>query len=149
MTTAQNLYDLIHEVSILAHEIDKTVIGHVALTPARYYVLHHTFEEPGLSLTRLAFRTFNDKASVSRNVYGMERDGLLERHISQSDRRVHSLFLTDKGRGIYLKAKERYREDLASRFEALQPQQKDDLIASLHDLSTALQGHLARIKNLC
>ncbi|MEZ4607210.1 MAG: MarR family transcriptional regulator [Deinococcales bacterium] len=144
--TAQKLYDLLNEIHLILHHSDRQILAGFELSIPRFYVLHHTYCEVGLSLQRLSELTFLDKASISRMVFDMEREGLIEREVNAKDRRSHSLKLSFKGLELYQKAHQAFETDLVSRFLPLCQQSVPELISRLSELNDTLRGHLENIQ---
>jgi DNA-binding MarR family transcriptional regulator len=71
-----------------------------AITSTQYIVLEKLWETDGLSLTELGKSLDLDGTTITGISDRMERDGLVERRRHSEDRRVISIFLTDKGKEL-------------------------------------------------
>ncbi|PNG21479.1 MarR family transcriptional regulator [Streptomyces cahuitamycinicus] len=73
---------------------------HPELSLVSYTLLGHVEESGGCRATDLAAHYALDKSTVSRQVAGLERAGLIERRPDPKDQRVQVLHLTRSGRHI-------------------------------------------------
>lgn len=60
-------------------------------------LLHDIYHDRGCSAAVLAKRLRLDKSYLSRLLRRLEKNGLLQRVVSQKDARVHELYLTEEG----------------------------------------------------
>ena len=72
----------------------------VELTVEQWSVLVHLWKEDGLSQQELCTRTFRDKPSITRLIHNMEKQGLVKRVSSNTDRRINKIQLTDAARNM-------------------------------------------------
>jgi DNA-binding MarR family transcriptional regulator len=72
----------------------------VDITVEQWSVLYHLWKEDGLSQQELCNRSFRDKPSITRLVDNLEKQRLVKRVSSTSDRRMNMIFLTDLGRDL-------------------------------------------------
>ncbi|HMP94075.1 MAG TPA: MarR family winged helix-turn-helix transcriptional regulator [Phnomibacter sp.] len=72
----------------------------IELTVEQWSVLVHLWKEDGVSQQELCNRTYRDKPSITRLVDNMERQGLVERVASPTDRRINLVYLTETGRNL-------------------------------------------------
>ncbi|MFF5651317.1 MULTISPECIES: MarR family winged helix-turn-helix transcriptional regulator [Streptomyces] len=90
---------------------------HPELSLVSYTLLGHLEESGGCRATDLAAHYALDKSTVSRQVAGLERAGLIERGPDPADQRVQVLHLTRSGRHILAQVTESrraaFRERLA------------------------------------
>lgn len=90
---------------------------HPELSLVSYTLLGHLEESGGCRATDLAAHYALDKSTVSRQVAGLERAGLIERGPDPADQRVQVLNLTPSGRHILAQVTESrraaFRERLA------------------------------------
>ncbi|MBC2873666.1 MULTISPECIES: MarR family winged helix-turn-helix transcriptional regulator [Streptomyces] len=70
---------------------------HPELSLVSYTLLAHLQDQRGCRATDLATHYLLDKSTVSRQVAGLERLGLVERRADPDDQRVQVLHLTDRG----------------------------------------------------
>ncbi|MGI5371997.1 MarR family winged helix-turn-helix transcriptional regulator [Streptomyces sp. A244] len=90
---------------------------HPELSLVSYTLLGHLEESGGCRATDLAAHYALDKSTVSRQVAGLERAGLIERRPDPADQRVQVLHLTRSGRRVLAQVTESrraaFRERLA------------------------------------
>lgn len=72
------------------------------LTPKHWIALRFLMEEDGLDQKHLALITDRDKTSLTRLITGMEKRRLVRRVPSDTDKRANRLFITKKGREMFL-----------------------------------------------
>ncbi|TAD93922.1 MAG: MarR family transcriptional regulator [Bacteroidetes bacterium] len=70
------------------------------LSVEQWSMLVHLWKEDGLSQQALGERTFRDKPSVTRLIHNMEKQGLVTRVGSQSDRRRNHICLTESAKSL-------------------------------------------------
>jgi DNA-binding MarR family transcriptional regulator len=66
----------------------------------QWSVLYHLWKEDGLSQQELCHRSFRDKPSITRLLHNMEKQGLVNRVISEKDRRKNHIYLTDTAKKL-------------------------------------------------
>lgn len=67
----------------------------IDISVEQWSVLYHLWKEDGLSQQELCNRSFRDKASITRLINNMEKQGLVTRKPSKKDRRINYITLTD------------------------------------------------------
>lgn len=73
------------------------------LTMAQSFILFALLEKDGCTLTEIGNRAQIDNSSLTTMVDKLEKEGLVERRLFAQDRRVVTLYLTDKGRELAIK----------------------------------------------
>lgn len=71
-----------------------------SLTPVQFAVLYTLASEPGIDQRTLAHRVSFDTSTIGSVVDRMEARGLLTRGLSEQDRRVRLLTLTQEGQAL-------------------------------------------------
>jgi DNA-binding MarR family transcriptional regulator len=74
----------------------------VEITVEQWSVLYHLWREDGLSQQELCNRSYRDKPSITRLVDNLEKQRLVKRVASRSDRRMNMIHLTEAGRDLQL-----------------------------------------------
>ena len=101
---------LLYQLSIASGACDrlltKMLETELDLSLGEWRVILMVGEVAGLSTDALAARTTMDKARVSRAITRLVALGYLKREIQNEDRRLISLFFTDKGRSVFKKSLE-------------------------------------------
>ncbi len=70
------------------------------ITIEQWSVLYHLWKKHGLSQQELCNATFRDKPSITRLVDNLEKQNLVKRVPSQSDRRINLIYLTKHGQKL-------------------------------------------------
>ncbi len=76
------------------------ILSPVEITPEQYFVLMRLADSDGLAQGALGDPALDDRGSVSRQVAGLERRGLVVRRPNPNDGRVLSVHLTAGGRRL-------------------------------------------------
>ncbi len=70
------------------------------VTMAQSFILFALLEKDGCTLTEIGNRAQIDNSSLTTMVDKLEKEGLVERRLYAQDRRVVTLYLTEKGRKL-------------------------------------------------
>lgn len=70
------------------------------ITVEQWSVLVHLWKYDGVNQQELGSRTFRDKPSITRLVDNLEKQGLVQRVASDSDRRSNLIFLTQRAKAL-------------------------------------------------
>jgi DNA-binding MarR family transcriptional regulator len=70
------------------------------ITIEQWSVLYHLWKEDCLSQQELGTRTFRDKPSITRLIDNLEKQKLVRRIASKTDRRINLVCLTDAAREL-------------------------------------------------
>ena len=94
------------------------------ITIEQWSVLYHLWKEDGLSQQELCNRTFRDKPSITRLIDNLEKQNLVNRMPSTTDRRINLVALTNKAKDM-----QQLTIDLANQTmnEALNGVKKEDI----------------------
>lgn len=79
--------------------------GLADVTPDYWIVLEWQWEEDNITIGQLAKRTSKDNAAITRIIDGMERNDLVNRVPSPTDKRSFQIVLTKYAKGIFEKLK--------------------------------------------
>jgi DNA-binding MarR family transcriptional regulator len=64
------------------------------ITIEQWSILYHLWKEDGQNQQQLCDKTFRDKPSITRLLHNLEKQGLVERRASETDKRVNYIFLS-------------------------------------------------------
>ncbi|RFC68706.1 MULTISPECIES: MarR family winged helix-turn-helix transcriptional regulator [Mesorhizobium] len=92
---------LLHDASRLLRKRFETRASCYGLSAAQWRLLVRVFKEEGIAQARLAELLEIEPISVSRLIDRMEEGGWIERRNDMSDRRVRTIYLTEKSRAIF------------------------------------------------
>jgi DNA-binding MarR family transcriptional regulator len=70
------------------------------ITIEQWSVLYHLWKEDGLSQQELCNRTFRDKPSITRLIDNLEKQQLVKRVASPTDRRINLVQLTEAAKDL-------------------------------------------------
>src|SRR5215471_7861773 len=126
----------------LGRELRRERIGGVS--PHQVSLLVAIKHAPGVTVGELASDERVSTAAMSKRVSRLERDGLVARTQSEADRRRIGLTLTDEGQRTLRRVRSRRTAWLATRLEALSPDELAAVGAAAEALAQLLQAEDAR-----
>jgi DNA-binding MarR family transcriptional regulator/GNAT superfamily N-acetyltransferase len=110
--------------------------SHFSLTEAR--VLYELAQRDGRTATELGGELGLDPGYLSRILQRFERDGMLARELSSSDRRQALLSLTEQGRDAFAPLDTRSREEIGALLAGLSEPAQSSLVSAMSRIETAL-----------
>ena len=63
-------------------------------------IIHFLNDHNGASQEDIVYHVFLDKATIGRHLKSLEKKNIVIRNISEEDRRVHKVYLTNKGKSM-------------------------------------------------
>ncbi len=114
------------------------------VSPEQVAILVSVKYSPGVGIGELAAHERVSAAAMSKLVSRLERDGLVERTPSPSDRRRHGLALTAEGQRVLRSVRSRRTAWLATRLRELGPEERAAVEAAVAPLSRLLHGEEGR-----
>jgi len=106
----------------------------VGISPEQVSLLVAIKHTPGIGVRELATRERVSPPALSNHVDRLERDGLVSRTPSASDRRRVGLTLTDEGQRVLRRVRSRRTAWLATRLGSLAPAELDAVEAAVEPL---------------
>ena len=106
----------------------------VGISPEQVSLLVAIKYTPGIGVRELATRERVSPPALSNHVDRLERDGLVSRTPSASDRRRVGLTLTDEGQRVLRRVRSRRTAWLATRLGSLAPAELDAVEAAVEPL---------------
>jgi DNA-binding MarR family transcriptional regulator len=106
----------------------------VGISPEQVSLLVAIKYAPGIGVRELAAKERVSPPALSNHVDRLERDGLVSRTPSASDRRRVGLALTDEGQRVLRRVRSRRTAWLASRLGGLSPEELDAVEAAVEPL---------------
>ncbi|MBY0074749.1 MarR family transcriptional regulator [Priestia aryabhattai] len=88
---------LIHRTDVRAMNYFKKKLKPYGMTPVRWSIISVLDSQKGITQTELAEAIDKKQTTIVDMIYAMEEKGLIKRMYSERDRRLHYLFLTEKG----------------------------------------------------
>jgi DNA-binding MarR family transcriptional regulator len=107
----------------------------VGVSPEQVALLVAIKYSPGIGVRELAARERVSPPAMSNHVDRLERDGLVVRNPSESDRRRVGLTLTDEGQRVLRRVRSRRTAWLASKLGDLTPEELAAVKAAIEPLS--------------
>ncbi len=106
----------------------------VGISPEQVSLLVAIKYTPGIGVRELAARERVSPPALSNHVDRLERDGLVSRTPSASDRRRVGIALTDEGQRVLRRVRSRRTAWLATRLGGLSPEELDAVEAAVEPL---------------
>lgn len=127
----------IHKLNRLNH---RAILSQHRVKPGEYMILHmiDRAEERGaadMNVTDIAKRMRAAKSTISPTIQALVVEELVERTISETDRRVTTIRLTDKGRVLLKQIDADIRAELTVRLETFGAEKTQQLITLLEELT--------------
>ena len=110
----------------------------LTLTMSQYHLLEALSEEPDLTVRALAEAAGVASPTATRMLDGLQRDGIVERRPSASDRRAVSVSLTDTGRRLVAQKRALVGERRRALYESLDPGEREQAERLLRRLAEAI-----------
>ena len=108
--------------------------GYSDVTPDYWILLEWLWEEENITLGQLAERTSKDKASITRIIGGMERNDLVIRTPSASDKRSFLISMSKYAKSIIENLKQIEGDTLKRATNKLNPIEVKELVRMLEHL---------------
>lgn len=124
-------YYLIHQLSyLIGHDLDR-VLRPMGLTRAQLGALSHLAREGDMSAADLARKNHIAAQSMGAALTQLAEGGLVVRQVRKENARVINSSITDKGRHLYGRVRERLRDAEARLLQDLDDDDVTDLVALL------------------
>jgi MarR family transcriptional regulator, organic hydroperoxide resistance regulator len=104
------------------------------ITPEEWIILNRLWENDKMTQNELSQKTLKDKTTVTRFLNDMEKDGLIQRVPSSTDRRNNHIHLTAKGRGLKEKLIPIAKSLLSDAAKGLDPKALEVTLSSLMEI---------------
>ena len=116
------------------------------LNRGQYLYLVRVAETPGIILERLATILKVDKTTAARAIQKLEKNGILERRPSPTDKKQKQIFLTAKGEALYptIKRENAYSNDVA--LQGFTPAERDQLANYLKRVESNINTDWINVK---
>jgi DNA-binding MarR family transcriptional regulator len=86
----------------------------VSLSPSEGMVMRHLLGDPAAPPSRIAAATGLQRTNLSTTLRGLETKGLIERRVSEDDRRGVTVHVTDRGRANYALVRQEWATAVAT-----------------------------------
>lgn len=111
----------------------------LGLAPAQFMVLLELWEEDGLTQAALVERLDVEQATMANTLTRMERDGLIQRKPSQSDKRSKLVFLTQKAQMLQQDATEAAAAQNAEALAGLAQDEREALLKLMQKVISTMR----------
>ena len=130
--TTNNIGYLIqHLATSLARQTDQILLDDVGISFSQFKILMVLQTSPQLQQKQIAERLAQTEASVSRQIKGLETEGLVQMTVNPQNRREHRMMPTTKGITKTEKAREELNSYYQPMFDTLTEQQQQELLNTL------------------
>ncbi len=113
--------------------------GNSDVSPDFWIVLEALYKEDNLSIGQLAKLTHKDNAGLSRIIDGMERNDLVNRVTSPTDKRSYLIVLTNYAKSLKEKIAKIEEETLIKSTKGLNPIEVKELVRMMNHLFDNLE----------
>lgn len=135
---------LLHDGSRLMRRRFETNAARFGLSSAQWRLLVRVFKEEGVTQARLAELLEVEPISVSRLIDRMEEGGWIERRAHPTDRRVRSIFLSDKSRAIFSDMRAMAEQVFDGALKGLDAGQRKALFHALRTITSNLSEQISQ-----
>lgn len=122
-----------------AYEDFRYRLGDEALKPGYFTILTLIVRNPRISQTQIGAASERDKSNVTNALRWMEDHGLIERHLSDRDRRTHMCIATSAGMAMQARMERKAIDHLEALNRAIGPERREDFIDTLKQMTAALR----------
>ena len=127
-----------YRVNRLAQKMSQELAGRYqaqfGITIAEWRVLAHLSQHRNVSVREVHERVAMDKTKISRAAARLEKAGLIEKGINETDRRLLELRLTDKGRALFAQIVPLALDYQAGAMASLSAQERQQFVTLLDKL---------------
>lgn len=110
------------------------------ITPEQWTVLAFLWQKDGVTQQMLCDSTFKDKPSMTRLIDNLEKQSLVYRKVSKSDRRSNFIYLTDFGKSIEENATKAVDETMTAALDGID----DEGMTRLRNVLALVFGNLEK-----
>jgi len=115
------------------------------LTKEQMIVLKRLHNNDGLSQNELAFLTLRNKSSLTRLLSKMEQKGYISRQQSKEDKRINNVFLTQKGKEIFVLTKPVIKKMITKMEKDITASEKKQIIRILKKIQSNFDSKIESI----
>lgn len=118
----------------------RDVANAVGLTAVQLRLLKFTHEASGATATTLAYHMRVSQATITALLDKLAAKGMIERKVSDQDRRKKTILITDAGLEALENAPDPMQRDFARRFERLEDWEQAMLLAAAERLAALMDA---------
>ena len=122
-------------VKIVDYYLHEAMIKNgIDLSKEQMIVLKKLHDQDGLHQNDLAFLTLRDKSSLTRLLIKMEKKRFIIRKQCKEDKRANNVYLTNLGRGIFIKTRPVIKQVLDTLQQNISKEENDQMIKTLQKI---------------
>ena len=129
-----HLFRRLHQISVSAFTAEVGAAG-FDLTPVQFAVLSALEDHPDIDQATLAGLIAYDRVTIGGVIARLESRGLIERTVSETDRRARRLRLTERGASILQTVRPAVRRAQERMVAGLDAAEQDQLLALMHKIA--------------
>lgn len=138
METGQfTLYQTLKSIFLHIDNREKALLGKFDLSVARFYILMHIHNHPGINYIDLSDLMLCTKSNTTRVVRSMQADGYIMRRDHPDDGRSYQLYLTEKGELLFAQVHPKFLKHIDHLMASFDANQLEDY--------TAASKHIERV----
>lgn len=126
-----------HMARLFAAGLQKR-IQPLGLAPAQFMVLLELWDGDGKTQADLVAALDVEQATMANTLARMERDGLIDRRISDTDKRARNVFLTDHAKGLQAEAMVQAKAENQLALSGLSEDEQQQFRALMHTVIATL-----------
>jgi MarR family 2-MHQ and catechol resistance regulon transcriptional repressor len=112
------------------------------LTPTQFTVLEALYHKGPLSVNQIIEKAISSSGNIGVVIDNLMKCGLVEKHISEQDKRSKNVFITEKGRSVIGEFFPKHVESINSSFTALNSAEKETLTELMKKLGKSIGANL-------
>jgi len=125
-----------HQISVSAFAAEVAAAG-FDLTPVQFAALAMLEDCPDIDQATLAGLIAYDRVTIGGVITRLEARGLIERHVSEADRRARRLRITERGLALLRTVRPAVRRAQDVMVGALDPDEREQLLALMKKIAEA------------
>lgn len=142
--------EILRSIGVIARSLDSISnieFKEIELTKGQYLYVVRIGENPGIILEDLANIIKIDKATASRALQKLEKNGFIERKNDEINKKIKKLYLSEKGKEIYpfIKRENEYSNNKA--LQGLTNAEKDQIKKLLSKVQKNIESDWDLVKN--
>lgn len=122
--------------------IQKFAANNYEITPEQFTILSALIENDGMYQRQIAAITVKDRPNITRILKILEDMELITKKPDVNKRKIHKIFITDKGRKMYEKVLPTILELWASSLEGVTSEEVDSCLKTLFKIKTNLEKYV-------
>ncbi|MFC6322161.1 MarR family winged helix-turn-helix transcriptional regulator [Companilactobacillus baiquanensis] len=142
--------EILRSIGVIARSLDSISnieFKEIELTKGQYLYVVRIGENPGIILEDLANIIKIDKATASRALQKLEKNGFIERKNDEINKKIKKLYLSEKGKEIYPFIKRENEHSNNKALQGLTNAEKDQIKKLLSKVQKNIESDWDLVKN--